>query len=169
MIKTIVVAKAANHAIGRDNDLLWRLPDDFKFFKQTTLDHIVILGRKTFDSLPGLLPRRTFVIITRQKDYQAPEGHHVAHSLEEALVWCQTQEQKEVFIIGGGMIYKESIEKDLVDKMLITEVNTTIQDADTFFFEFNYKEWKETERIHHPQDEKHAYDFDFVTYEKIRK
>ncbi len=169
MIKTIVVAKASNNAIGKDNDLLWRLPDDFKFFKKTTLDHVVILGRKTFDSLPGMLPRRTFVIITRQKDYHAPEGHYAVHSLEEAFELCEVQRQeKEVYIIGGGTIYKESIEKGLVDKMLITEVNADVDGGDTFFPEFDKKGWNEVERIHHPKDEKHIYDFDFVTYEKIK-
>lgn len=166
MISTIVVAKAKNNAIGKDNDLMWRLPDDFKFFKSVTLDHFVILGRKTFDSLPGLLPRRTFVIVTRQKDYQAPEGHFVAHSLEEAFALCEVQKQKEVFVIGGGIIYKESIDKGLVDKMYITEVDAEIEGADTFFPEFNAEEWNETAREHHTTDERHQYAFDFVTYTK---
>lgn len=167
MKRTIVVAKSENNAIGRDNDLLWRLPDDFRFFKQVTLDHVVILGRKTFDSLPGLLPRRTFVIITRQQDYQAPEGHFAVNSLEAALALCEGQRQeKEVFIIGGGTIYKESIDKGLLDKMLITEVMATIEGADTFFPEFDKSQWQEIERVHHPADEKHRYAFDFVTYEK---
>lgn len=167
MKRTIVVAISTNYAIGKDNDLLWRLPDDFRFFKQVTLDHVVILGRKTFDSLPGLLPRRTFVIITRQKDYQAPEGHHAVHSLEEALELCAVKRQeKEVYIIGGGTIYKESLDKGLVDKMHITEVMADIEGADTFFPDYDKVEWKETERVHHPADEKHRYAFDFVTYEK---
>ena len=168
MKRTIVVAISKNNAIGKDNDLLWRLPDDFRFFKQVTLDHVVILGRKTFDSLPGLLPRRTFVIITRQQDYQAPEGHFAVNSLEAALALCEGQRQeKEVFIIGGGTIYKESIVKGLVDKMLITEVMATIEGADTFFPEFDEGQWKETERVHHAADEKHQYAFDFVTFEKV--
>ena len=166
MISTIVVAKAKNNAIGKDNDLLWRLPDDFKFFKNVTLDHFVILGRKTFDSLPGLLPRRTFVIVTRQKDYQAPEGHFVAHSLEEAFELCQVQQQKEVFVIGGGVIYKDSLDKGLVDKMYITEVDAEIEGADTFFPEFNAEDWNETAREHHATDDRHQYAFDFVTYLK---
>ena len=167
MIRTIVVAKAKNNAIGKDNDLLWRLPDDFKFFKEVTVDHFVILGRKTFDSIPGLLPRRTFVIITRQKDYAAPEGHFVAHSLEEAFELCEVQHSlKEVFIIGGGVIYKDSIEKGMVDKMLITEVAAEIEGADTLFPEFDTSDWTEAARIHHPADDRHKYAFDFVTYLK---
>ncbi len=167
MIRTIVVAKAKDNAIGKDNDLLWRLPDDFKFFKEVTVDHFVILGRKTFDSLPGLLPKRTFVIITRQKDYVAPEGHFVVHSLEEAFELCEVQHSlKEVFIIGGGVVYKDSIEKGMVDKMLITEVDAEIDGADTFFPEFDTGDWNEASRIHHPADDRHKYAFDFVTYLK---
>ncbi len=166
MIRTIVVAKAKNNAIGKDNDLLWRLPDDFKFFKQTTLDHYVILGRKTFDSLPGLLPRRTFVIVTRNEVYRAPEGHYAVNSLEEAFELCEVQEQSEVFIIGGGIIYKDSLEKGMVDRMLITEVDTEIEEADTFFPEFNANHWREERRQHHDIDERHKYTFDFVTYVK---
>lgn len=167
MTRTIVVAKAANNAIGKDNDLLWRLPDDFKFFKTVTLGNYVIMGRKTFDSLPGMLPDRKFVIVTRQKDYQAPEGHHAVGSLEEAFELCEVQkQQKQVFIIGGGIIYKESIDKGMVDRMLITEVDAVIEGADTFFPEYNKEDWIEIRRQHHPADEKHKYAFDFVTYEK---
>jgi dihydrofolate reductase len=165
MIRTIIVAKSKNNAIGKDNDLLWRLPDDFRFFKQVTVDHAVILGRKTFDSLPGLLPKRTFIIVTRQEDYQAPEGHFAVNSLEAAFELAQDElKVEEVFVIGGGVIYKDSLDKGLVDKMHITEVNAIIDEADTFFPEFDHKDWKEETRVHHPTDEKHQYAFDFVTY-----
>ncbi len=165
MIKTIVVAKAKNNAIGRENDLLWRLPDDFQFFKKVTLGHVVIMGRKTFDSLPGMLPDRTFVIITRQKDYEAPKGHFVAHSLEEAFELCKVKLQlKQVFIIGGGVIYREALNRNMVDRMLITEVDAAFEDADTFFPDFDKDQWKEERRQHHPKDERHAYSFDYVSY-----
>lgn len=167
MIRTIVVAKSKNNAIGKDNDLLWRLPDDFRFFKQVTLDHAVILGRKTFDSLPGLLPKRTFIIVTRQENYKAPEGHYAVNSLEAAFDLAKEQlKVEEVFIIGGGVIYKDSLDKGLVDKMHITEVDAVIEGADTFFPEFDQNNWKEETRVHHPSDEKHQYAFDFVTYSK---
>ena len=167
MIRTIVVAKAKNDAIGKDNDLLWRLPDDFKFFKQVTLGNYVIMGRKTFDSLPGMLPDRKFVIVTRNKNYKAPEGHHAVHSLEEAFELCGAKKQlKEVFIIGGGIIYKDALDKEMVDRMLITEVNVDIPEADTFFPSFNKKDWIEERRQHHPADERHKYSFDFVTYRR---
>ena len=89
MIKTIVVAIAKNHAIGKDNDLLWRLPDDFKFFKQVTTGKHIIMGRRTYESMPNPLPNRTSIVITRNKDYQVPEGHYVVHSLSEALEICK--------------------------------------------------------------------------------
>ncbi len=167
MKRTIVVAKAKNNAIGKNNDLLWRLPDDFKFFKQVTLGNYVIMGRRTFDSLPGMLPDRKFVIVTRQKDYEAPEGHDAVNSLEEAFELCGVKKQlQEVFIIGGGIIYKDALEKGMVDRMLITEVDTVIEEADTFFPEFDPNDWHEERRQHHPIDEKHNYAFDFVTYVK---
>lgn len=167
MTRTIVVAKAANNAIGKDNDLLWRLPDDFRFFKKVTLGNYVIMGRKTFDSLPGMLPDRHFVIVTRQKDYKAPEGHHAVNSLEEAFELCEVKKElKQVFIIGGGIIYKESLDKNMVERMLITEVHTEIEEADTFFPEFDKSNWVEERREHHPSDEKHKFSFDFVTYVK---
>lgn len=167
MIKTIVVAKSRNNAIGKNNELLWHLPDDFKFFKQVTLNHHVILGRKTFDSLPGLLPKRTFIIVTRQEDYQAPEGHYAVNSIEAAFELAEKElGLEEVFIAGGGVIYAESLKRGLVDKMLITEVNAILEGADTFFPEFEHKDWEEENRIHHPTDEKHQYAFDFVTYVK---
>lgn len=169
MIRTIVVAKASNNAIGKNNDLLWRLPDDFRFFKQVTLNHTVILGRKTFDSLPGLLPKRTFIIVTRQEDYKAPEGHYAVNSLEGAFNLAKDElKVEEVFIIGGGVIYKDSLDKGLVDKMHITEVDAHIESADTFFPEFSPNDWKEETRVHHPTDEQHQYAFDFVTYSKSK-
>lgn len=166
MIKTIVVAIAKNHAIGKDNDLLWRLPDDFKFFKQVTTGKHIIMGRRTYESMPHPLPNRTSVVITRNKDYQVPEGHYVVNSLAEALKICQGKNLEEAMIIGGGKIYTEAIENGLVDKMLITEVDTTIEDADTFFPFYKEENWEELERVHHSTDEKHKFAFDFVTYLK---
>jgi dihydrofolate reductase len=164
MIKTIVVATANNNAIGKDNDLLWRLPDDFKFFKQVTTGKHIIMGRKTYESMPNPLPKRTSIVITTNKDYTVPEGHYVVHSLPDALAICEDKDLEEAMIIGGGKIYTEAIENGLVDKMLITEVDTTIEDADTFFPNYNADDWKETERIHHESDDKHKFPFDFVTY-----
>jgi len=164
MIRTIVVATSRNRAIGKDNDLLWHLPDDFKFFKETTKNHHILMGRKTYQSLGKPLPKRVSIVITRNTEFALPEGHHVVSSLEGALAVGEQAGLDEIMIIGGGKIYKESLDKDLVDKMYITEIDANIDGADTFFPEFDKSEWTEAERIHHPADERHQYAFDFVTY-----
>ena len=125
---TLIVAASENNAIGKNNGLLWHLPDDFKHFKQTTTGHYIIMGRKTFESFPKPLPNRTHVIITRQSDYKVPENCIVVSSLQKALKSCP--ENEEVFIIGGGEIYKQAM--PLADKIELTRVHTTL-DADTFF------------------------------------
>lgn len=156
----MVVAAAENNALGKDNDLLWHLPDDFKRFRQITTGHPIIMGRKTFESLPKMLPNRTHVIITRQKDYK-PEGCIVVDSLEKALALYPKNE--DVFIIGGGEIFK--IAMPLTDVVELTRVHANF-DADTFFPELNPDEWQLSGSEFHPKDERHAYDFTFETYTK---
>ncbi|HSD13084.1 MAG TPA: dihydrofolate reductase [Flavobacterium sp.] len=158
----LIAAAAENNALGKDNDLLWHLPDDFKRFKQITTGHYIVMGRKTFESFPKPLPNRTHVIITRQENYKVPEGCILAGSLEEAVSVCPTNE--DIFIIGGGEIYSQSMK--IADKIELTRVFTTLE-ADTFFPEINSGEWKLTFEEFHPKDEKHAFDFSFQTY--IRK
>ena len=167
MIKTIVVAIAKNHAIGKDNDLLWRLPGDLKFFKETTKGHHLIMGRKTYESLGKPLPLRTTIVITRNDNFSLPEGHHVVKSLEGAISLAEEKGLKEVMILGGGQIYQQALEENRVDQMIITEVQATFKEADTFFPEFDKNIWKETNRIKNQPDEKNAYAYDFVTYRKI--
>ena len=157
---TLIAAVAENNALGKDNQLLWHLPDDFKRFKNITSGHHIIMGRKTFESFPKPLPNRIHVIITRQKDYQ-PEACHVVDSLAKAISVCPKDE--DLFIIGGGEIYKQSIE--MADKLDITRVHHTF-DADTFFPEIDLTKWKLTSEEYHPKDEKHRFDFTFETYIK---
>jgi dihydrofolate reductase len=157
---TLIAAVAENNALGKDNQLLWHLPDDFKRFKNITSGHHIIMGRKTFESFPKPLPNRTHVIITRQKDYQ-PEGCLIVDSFAKAISVCPKDE--ELFIIGGGEIYKQSIE--MADKLDITRVHHTF-DADTFFPEIDLTKWKLTSVEYHPKDEKHRFDFTFETYLK---
>ena len=159
---TLIAATSTNNALGKDNQLVWHLPDDFKRFKTLTSGHYIILGRKTFESFPKPLPNRTHVIITRNKNYEAPEGCIVVSSLEKAIEVCPKNE--EIFIIGGGEIYKQSI--DIADKVELTRVHTTVE-ADTFFPEINSEKWKIVFEEQHTKDEKHAFDFTFVTYEKL--
>lgn len=158
---TLIAAAAENNALGKDNDLLWHLPDDFKRFKQLTTGHYIIMGRKTFESFPKPLPNRTHVIITRQNKYSALEGCIVVDSLKKAIAVCPKEE--EIFIIGGGEIYKQSLA--LADKIELTRVHTSL-DADTFFPEIDLKDWQLVFEEFHPKDEKHAFAFTFLTYHR---
>lgn len=164
MTITLIAAVAENNALGKDNQMIWHLPDDFKRFRQLTTGHHIIMGRKTFESLPGMLSNRTHVIITRQTDYKY-EGCIVVNSLDEALAACPQNE--EVFIIGGGEIYKQAIDK--ADKIELTQVYGTSPEADAFFPEIDKTEWKLVEEVHHPVDEKHKYEFSFQTFERIKQ
>jgi dihydrofolate reductase len=157
---TLIAAAAENNALGKDNDLLWHLPNDFKRFKEITSGHHIIMGRKTFDSFPKPLPNRTHIIITRQKEYLV-ENCIVVHSLEDAIAIAPQNE--EVFIIGGAQIYEQSI--PLADKIDLTRVHTSL-DADAFFPEFDTSEWNLVFSEKHFKDEKHQYDFTFETYLK---
>jgi|SRR5690606_3226307 len=157
---TIIAAVGENNALGKDNDLVWHLPDDFKRFKELTTGHYIIMGRKTFESFPKPLPNRTHVVITRQKDYK-PEGCMVVNSLEKALELAKDDEQP--FIIGGGEIYKLGMH--FSDKIELTRVHESF-DADTFFPEINEDEWELSKSVYHPKDEKHKHDFTYLTYFK---
>lgn len=158
---TLIAAASENNALGKDNDLVWHLPDDFKRFKALTSGHYIIMGRKTFESFPKPLPNRTHVIITRQSDYEVPEGCIVVNTLSKAIEVCP--ENEEVFIIGGGQIYKQSIE--IADKIELTRVHTTVE-ADTFFPEIDEDIWEVIQSEYHPKDEKHEYDFTYLTFVK---
>ena len=167
MTVSLIVAVSENGVIGKDNDLIWHLPKDMKFFKDTTMGHHVIMGRRNFESIPhkySPLPNRTNVIITRQADYIA-EGCVVVNSVEAALEIAKQNGDTEPFIIGGGQIYKIALEQKLVDKIYLTKVYHSFE-GDTFFPELN-SDWKEIERIDCKADEKHAHDYSFFTFEKI--
>ena len=157
---TIIAAVAENNALGKNNDLLWHLPKDFKRFKEITSGHYIIMGRKTFESFPKPLPNRTHIVISRQKNY-APEGCIVVDSLDNALKICP--ENEDLFIIGGGEIYKQSI--NLIDKLDITKVHEKF-DATVFFPEIDLNIWRIDSEEFHEKDEKHKYDFSFVSYSR---
>jgi dihydrofolate reductase len=163
-----IAAVSENGVIGKDNDLVWKLPDDMKFFKETTLDKVVIMGRKNFESIPHQyrpLPRRKNIVLTRNERYDAP-GAEVFTSLEKALRWCDKKGFDDVFIIGGGEIYAEALRSEAVDVMFLTRVHGEF-DGDTFFPDFPTEEWKKIVLSEHPKDHRHAYSF---TIEKwIRK
>ncbi|MDX1628711.1 MAG: dihydrofolate reductase [Fulvivirga sp.] len=162
---SMIAAVAQNNVIGKDNDLVWHLPDDMRFFMQTTTNHHVIMGRKNFESLPPKyrpLPNRTNIVITRQQDYIA-EGAHVVHSLDKALQIARDHGESEAFIIGGGEIYKLGLE--VADTLYLTEIHSSFE-GDAYFPEFDRSEWQQLKREHHAVDERHKYAFDFVTYER---
>jgi len=161
MTITLIAAVAENNALGKDNKMLWHLPDDFKRFKQLTTGHYIVMGRKTFESLPGMLPNRTHVIITHQEDYKA-EGCIVVNSLDDAL--AVSPKDDEVFIIGGGEIFKDSMA--IADKIELTYIYGISPEADTFFPEIDNEQWKLVEEVHHPADEKHKFEFAFQTFLK---
>ncbi|MCE7058818.1 dihydrofolate reductase [Dyadobacter sp. CY343] len=156
----IIVAVSNNGVIGKDNQLLWRLPDDLKRFKQLTLNHPMIMGRKTFESIGKPLPGRTSIVVTRNPDFDY-EGIIVAHSLEVAIALAAEIESEEVFVIGGGELYKQA--QPLADRLYVTEVDTEI-DGDTYFQIAEPEKWQETERSVHEHDERHSLKFEFVNY-----
>lgn len=160
---TMIAAAAENNALGKDNDLVWHLPDDFKRFKRLTSGHHIIMGRKTFESFPKLLPDRTHVIITRKEDY-SPENTIVVHSMEEALKVSKLDEQ--AFIIGGGEIYKMGME--YADRIELTRVHGEFE-ADTHFPEINRNDWELVKDQYHEKDEKHDYSFTYLTYDRKHK
>ncbi|HEY0770403.1 MAG TPA: dihydrofolate reductase [Sphingobacteriaceae bacterium] len=168
MILSMIAAVARNLTIGKDNDLPWKLPDDMKFFMNTTKGHFVIMGRKNYDSLHEKfkpLPNRTNIVVTRQRDFKAP-GCMVTHNVNDAIAIAKNANEKETFIIGGAEIYKLALPE--ADRLYLTEIEADVE-GDTFFPAFSKQEWKETSRNHHPADEKHKFAFDFVVYDRIKK
>ncbi|MEN2414103.1 dihydrofolate reductase [Flavobacterium mesophilum] len=157
----MIAAVAENNALGKNNDLVWHLPNDFKRFKSLTTNHYIIMGRKTFESFPKPLPNRTHVIITRQTDYK-PEGCIVVDSIEKAIAVCP--ENEDSYIIGGGEIY--NLAMPYADIIEITKVHHTF-DADTFFPKISDNEWMLVESEENFKDDKHLYDYTYETY--IRK
>lgn len=162
MVISLIVAAATNNGIGKDNQLLWHLPKDLQFFKKITWAMPVIMGRKTFESLSGKpLPGRLNIVITRQKDWK-PEGIVVVHSLKDALFVAQSADYKEVFVAGGGEIYKEAL--PLAHKVYLTRVQAE-PEADTFFPELS-DHWQLVFDEPYAADAKHAFAFTFQRWER---
>lgn len=157
MLGAIVVV-AENGAIGKNGDLLCHLPADLKHFKTITMGYPIIMGRKTFESLPkGALPGRMNVVVTRQSGFEA-EGVIVCHSVQEAL--DATADAERRFIIGGAQLYSSTI--DAVDTLYLTQLHASFPDADTFFPKMDMAEWQEVAREPHAADEKNRYDYTFL-------
>ena len=173
MILSIISAVGNNNEIGRANTLLWDLPADMKHFRETTSGHPVIMGQRTFESLGQApdgtlgrpLPKRRNIILTLDKDFKR-EGIEIAYSLEELeeLLKNTTEKDEEIFVIGGGQIYKLFIYK--ANKLYITHVDVSVSDADTYFPNIDTTIWKKTKSVHYYKDEFNKYDLEFVVYEK---
>lgn len=165
MITSIIAATAENRVIGKDNQLPWSLPADMKFFRDTTMGHCVIMGRKNYDSIPAKfrpLKGRTNIVITRQKDFVAPDCI-VTHSVSEAIEEARKLNMKEAFIIGGAQIYDETI--SVADKLYLTHIHNKFE-GDVLFPEVDFSQWNETSRDDRQVDEKNLYPFSICTYER---
>jgi len=159
MIVSQIAAMSENHVIGKNNQLLWHMPEDLKHFKNTTSGHTVIMGRKTFDSVGKPLPRRRNIIITRQNI--TIEGCEVVNTIEAALALCAGED--EVFIVGGAEIYKQSLH--LTDRVYLTIIHHHFE-GDSFFPQLNQNDWKEVSHENRPADDKNAYPYSFIRYER---
>lgn len=156
ILVSAIVAAAENNVIGKDNDLLWRIPEDFKHFKSTTMGKPMVMGRKTFESLPGLLPGRPHIVVSRS-GFEA-QGVISAASLEEGLEKAKEIAEDEIFIIGGAQIYKQALEQGLVDRLYLTRVHRSYE-GDAFFPEIDQSQWRLVSEERHEGDP----DFSFMT------
>nr|CAL17791.1 dihydrofolate reductase [Alcanivorax borkumensis SK2] len=163
---SMMVAKATNNVIGRNNKLPWYLPNDLKYFKQVTFGKPVIMGRKTWESLKGPLPGRTNIVITRQPAYQA-EGAKVVATVDDAITMAENvafiEGQEEAVIMGGAEIYALALAQ--TQRLYLTEVHAEV-DGDTFFPEYDKGEWEEIAREDFPAEGPNPYDYSFVVYER---
>lgn len=159
---SIIVAKAKNNIIGKENKLIWNLPADLKHFKELTTGHTIIMGRKTFQSLGRVLPNRKHIVFSQNPDFQVnDENVQVVHSMLEIQEYIENEEEN--FVIGGAMIY--NLLMPYVTKMYVTEIEEEFE-GDSFFPKINPEIWKETSREKGPKDDKNNLDYAFVTYEK---
>ena len=159
---SIVVVVGKNNEIGKNNSLLCRLPADLKYFKDLTTGHIVVMGRKTFESLPkGALPNRTNIVLSRNKNLSLNACLTIS-SIEEIV--DHQKDNSEIFVIGGGEIYRQMLSK--ANKLYLTRIHANFDEADTFFPPINYSEWEEIKCEDHLADEKNPYDFSFLVYKR---
>lgn len=162
---SIIVAKAKNNIIGKNNKLLWHLPDDLRRFKELTMGHTIIMGRKTFESLENVLPGRKHIVFTQNPDFKInDENVQVVHSMLEIQEYIENNEEN--FVIGGAMIY--NLLMPYVTKMYVTEIEKDFQ-GDAFFPRIDTQVWKEVSREKGVKDENNDFDYDYVVYERIKK
>lgn len=160
---TMIAAAAENNALGKDNDLIWHISEDLKRFKRLTTGHAIIMGRKTFESMPKALPNRTNIVLTKRKDYQA-KGAEVVHTVEDALELVK--EDVQPFIIGGGQIY--SLFMPLCDRIELTRVHHEFE-ADVYFPDIDLNEFEVIAEEYVSKTEEQPYNYTYLTYQKIKK
>jgi len=164
---SLIVAVGENLEIGKDNDLLWHLPKDMRFFTQTTKGHHVIMGRKNWESIPlkyRPLSDRTNIVVSRKKEMKFEGGEHV-RTIKEGIDLARQNGDDEAFIIGGGQIYSAALNDELIDTMYITRVHSAFN-ADTYFPEIDFSKWKEVSSTHFETDEKNKHSFTIYTYDR---
>ncbi len=161
---SLIVAYSKNKAIGLNNRMLWRLKDDFKNYKKITMGHSLIMGRKTFESIGSPLPGRTSIVISRNKDYEVPDGVYLTDSVEGALEIAKSLGDDECFINGGGEIYTQAM--PFVTTAYITKVDVIIDKADAFFPDIDFSSWNEVESFTHQKDKSNDHNWSFSKYEK---
>ncbi len=160
---SLIAGIGKNYELGTKNALLWDMPNDMKHFRDTTRGHTVIMGQKTYESMGKPLPNRRNIVVTRNKDFQA-EGVEISYSLEDTIESFKNSPE-EVFVIGGGEIYKQTIDK--ADRLYITHMDATFPEADAFFPEIIPIVWNEVSHEENKADDKHAFDYTFSVYEKF--
>jgi dihydrofolate reductase len=165
---SIIAAIGKNFEIGKDNDLMWHLPNDMKFFKDRTLHHPIVMGRKNYESIPERFrpfKDRLNIVVSRQEGYHAP-GCFLFQDIAEAVEFAKEHHDEEVFIIGGAEIYKETLRLDLVDILYITHVDASFPDAHSFFPDIDLSQWQKTFIFGQQKDDRHAYAFEAFKYQK---
>jgi dihydrofolate reductase len=163
MKKVIVAATSLNGVLGKDNQLVWHMPADLKFFKKTTMGHHLLLGRKTFESMGGALPGRTSIILTRDKDYIAPEGHYVVHSIEEGYKLANQLQLETLMILGGAEVYAQTIAE--ADEIILTLIKAEFE-GDAFFPQIDESQWELRKTETFSADEKNNFDYEFQAYNR---
>jgi dihydrofolate reductase len=162
MIISQIVAVSENDVIGKDNALPWHMPDDSAYFREKTWGHHIVTGRRNYEAEGKALPGRINLVITRNKDYQIPDGE-VVHTLEEAIRIAQRAGETELFIVGGEEIYRMAM--DTTDRIYLTRIHAVVE-GDTFYPRLDGEIWKEASRDARKKDDRNPYDYDFIVYER---
>jgi dihydrofolate reductase len=163
MIISLIAAMGKNRVIGKGSKMPWHLPDELNYFMEKTKDHFVLMGRKTFQPYKKIMKNHRVILVTSQKDFDG-EYATVVHSIEQGINLARQAGETELFISGGGEIFKETIH--LADRIYLTIIDH-IFEGDVFFPEFDDSQWKLISKKHHDPDERHAHAFDFLVFEKI--